>query len=143
MRFNCKLTIGTGLENFINAKELYLVVCLNNGNVFFNPWATDVMVVLPSHFEFRYDKTGCDLMIKENLGLNSYAKEYALFTDLKEAKIFRTQKGCEALEYASRLIQLAKQDWQRENAEFMGDIDMKHVMDVVIATDKEHRVKKG
>ena len=141
MRFNYKLTIGNGLENFINAKELYLVVCLNNGNVFFNPWATDVIVVLPSHFEFHHDKTGCDLLLKEHFGLD--IKEYALFTDLREAKIFRTQKGFEALEYASRLIQLSKQDWQRANAEFMDDIIMSNIIDTVIATDKKHVAKKG
>lgn len=125
MKYSNDLTIGKGLEAFTDAKELYLVVRLD-GNLH-NPWKHEIIKLTPKDVEFRSDRLGSDMMLRVNLGLN--IKDKVLFNDLHEAQVFRTQQGFEALQRATRELQIESRDWNKENKEFMGEVSINTFMD--------------
>jgi len=118
MQHTNDLTIGKGLDEFLNAQELYLVVKLDNHS--FNPWSYEIITLTQKDVEFRYEQRGSDFMLKKNLYLP--IKDMVLFTDLHEAQVYRAKRGLESLQRATRALQLATLDWCKENKEFMEEV---------------------
>lgn len=115
MKHSDDMTIGKGLDEFLNAQELYLVVRLDDHS--FNPWSYEVITLTRNDVEFRYEQRGSDFLIKKNLYLP--IKDMVLFTDLHEAQAYRAQRGLESLQCATRALQLETSDWCKANKELI------------------------